>query len=197
MSTSNFLNLLCSAGQVIPAPRTPEDFKYAITKTDSASIILLFGDIIMLPDLLAQAQAYRKRLLVHLDLLEGIGKDEAGIRFLARLGVTGLITTKSHLCKIGREEGMLVIQRLFLLDSDALKTGLHLLHKFQPDALEVLPASIPASVVRLLAEETQLPILAGGLMHTPEDVQQSLQNGIYAVSASKRELWNTVYTLQK
>lgn len=192
MSSQNLLNLLCSAGQVIPAPRTPEDFKYAISQTNSASIILLFGDIIMLPDLLAQAQACRKRVLVHLDLLEGIGKDEAGIRFLARMGVTGLITTKSHLCKIGRDEGMLVIQRLFLLDSDALKTGIHLLRKFQPDALEVLPASVPASVVCQLAEKTGLPILAGGLLNTPGDVQQALQNGIYAVSASKKELWNII-----
>lgn len=188
MVLPNVLKLLTN-GLVIPAPRTIEDFKFALTHTSSLSIILLFGDISILPGLLAEARKQQKRLLIHLDLLEGIGKDKAGVKFLAQMGVTAIITTKSHLGKLARNEGMIVVQRLFLMDSEAVKSGINTLRNFKPDALEILPASVPASVVRQLAQETGLPIMAGGLMNTVEDIKSALKNGICAVSTSNRELW--------
>lgn len=189
IKNEHVLKMLCD-NPVIPAARTYADFKYAIENVTGPSIILLFGDINVLPGLLSQAQQHKKRLLIHLDLLDGVGKDYAGIKMLAKMGVTALITTKPHLAKGAREEGMLVVQRLFLMDSEALRSGLHLLHSFKPDAIEVLPAMIPAGVVRELAQTTGLPILAGGLVFTVEDVAQAIKNGICAVSTSKRELWN-------
>lgn len=188
MISQNLMKLLCT-GSVIPAARTIEDFKFGLEKTATPSIILLFGDIVTLPGLLAMAQGHKKRLLVHLDLLDGIGKDEAGIRFLARMGVNGLITTKAYLCKTAREEGMIAIQRLFLMDSEALRTGVNLARKYKPDAVEVLPGAVPASAIEQLKKETGLPILAGGLIHTWQDVEQAIHNGVCAVSASNTELW--------
>jgi glycerol uptake operon antiterminator len=188
MAQQSFIQLLCN-GNVIPAPRNYEDFKYALNHSASPSVSLLFGDINILPELLEQARAHKKRVLVHLDLLGGVGKDKAGIVFLARMGVAAVITTKPQLGKIARESGMLVIHRLFLMDSEAIKTGVNLLKGYKPDALELLPASVPASVVSELAEMTGLPILGGGLMHTRQDVELAIKSGLNAVSASKRELW--------
>jgi len=184
----NIFKLLCD-GHVIPAPRNYEDFKYALEYSASPSIILLFGDINILPELLTQAREHKKRILVHLDLISGIGKDKAGIIFLARMGIAAVITTKTQLGKLARESGMLVIHRLFLMDSEAIKTGVNLLKGYKPDALELLPASVPATVVAELARMTGLPVLGGGLMHTKEDIEQAINNGLSAVSASKRELW--------
>lgn len=158
--------------------------------SNSPSITLLFGDISILADLLAQAKQHQKRLLIHLDLLEGIGKDKAGVNFLARMGVTAIITTKSHLGKVAREAGMIVIQRLFLMDSEALRHGINTMRIFRPDAIEVLPAVAPASAIEQLVRETGLPILGGGLVQTVSDVENSLKSGVLAVSTSRRELWN-------
>lgn len=191
MLQEHLLKLLCT-NSIIPATRSIDDFNFAVEKTISPSIILLFGDIILLPALLEQAQRYHKRLFVHLDLLNGIGRDEVGIKFLARMGVTGLITTKSHLIRCARDKGMIVIQRIFLTDSDAMRSGLHLLRNVKPDAVELLPASIPARVVEYFSNETGLPILGGGLMYTVEDVQQALNHGMAAVSTSSRELWHNL-----
>ncbi|GBG56413.1 glycerol uptake operon antiterminator regulatory protein [Sporomusaceae bacterium FL31] len=189
MGQGTICNSLFSEGSIVPAARTINDFKSALTSTVAPSVILLFGDIIILPELLAEAKKYNKRVLVHLDLLGGIGKDKAGIKFLARMGVTGAITTKPQLVKYAREEGMIVIQRLFLMDSEALRSGIHLLHSCKPDAVEILPASVPASTIQELFKETGLPILAGGLIYTAEDAQSALQKGIHAVSTSRRDLW--------
>lgn len=189
MLQQHLLKLLCTTHSIIPATRSIDDFNFAVEKTISPSIFLLFGDIILLPALLEHAQHYHKRLFVHFDLLNGIGKDEAGIKFLARMGITGLITTKSHLCRFARNEGMIVIQRVFLTDSDAMRAGIHLLHNVKPDAVELLPASIPTRIVEHFRKETNLPILGGGLMNTMDDVQQALNHGMTAVSTSNKELW--------
>lgn len=191
LASLDVLKILAS-GPVIPAARSMDDFKAALTQTVSPSVVLLFGDINSLPMLLAQAQEHKKRIVLHLDLFDGVGKDKAGIKFLARLGLTAIITTKSHLCRFAREEGMIVVQRLFLMDSESLRTGLNLIRNFKPDAIEVLPGSVPASVVKEIQDETGLPVLAGGLIRTMDDVNHAVQNGIAAVTTSRQELWKDI-----
>jgi glycerol uptake operon antiterminator len=183
------IKTLCP-GPVIPAARSMSDLRIAFTKCAAPGIILLFGDINSLPGLLAEAAKHGKRLMIHLDLLEGIGKDKAGIRCLARMGVTAIITTKSQLVKAGREEGLVVIQRLFMMDSEALRNGIRILHNLKPDAIEILPASVPKKVFEELKRETELPVFAGGLITVEEDVVLALTNGATAVSTSDIKLWN-------
>ncbi len=183
---------LISDGPVIPAVRNKGDFEFALTQVTSPSIILLFGDIFALPALIDRARQANKLIIVHLDLVEGLGKDKVGVRYLARAGVKAIITTKPHLGKYAREESMIVIQRLFLMDSEALRTGIHLLSTFRPDAIEVLPGTVPVAAVVELTRATGLPILAGGLISTAEDVSRAINNGICAISTSKRELWRLI-----
>jgi len=183
------LQWLCT-GKVIPACRTEAEFACALQLPNSPSLIILFGDINNLPDLIQRSDAAGKLLLLHLDLIGGIGRDRAGIQFLAKQGVKGLITTKPQLAKMARQEGMRVIQRMFLVDSESLRTGIHLLRGFRPDAIEALPASTPASVLAELKAATDVPILVGGLVRSAADVVQAVANGAFAVSTSKQELWN-------
>lgn len=183
----SLLRALCP-GPVIPAVRSMEDLRQAFMRR-APGIILLFGDIVSLPGLLSEAARHHKKLIVHLDLLEGIGKDKAGIRYLARLGVSAVITTKSQLVKAAREESLIVIQRLFMMDSDTLKNGIKIIRNVKPDAIEILPASVPPFVFQELAQETKLPIFAGGLVSSSEDVRHALANGAAAVSTSKISLW--------
>lgn len=191
MASFDVLKVLTN-GPVIPAVRSMEVFKVALTQTVAPSVILLFGDINSLPVLITHAKEHKKRIMLHLDLFDGIGKDKAGIRFLARLGINSIITTKSHLSKYARDEGMIVIQRLFLMDSDSLRTGLGLVRSFKPDAIEILPGFIPANVVKEIINETGLPILSGGLIRTQEDVKHAIDSGVSAVSTSRQDLWSPI-----
>ena len=182
------LQWLCT-GNVIPACRTEEEVACALQLPRAPSLISLFGDINSLPELIRRADEAGKLLLLHLDLVGGIGRDRAGIQFLAKLGLKGLITTKPQLAKMARQEGLRVIQRMFLVDSESLKTGISLLKGFRPDAIEALPASTPASVLAELKAATDVPILVGGLVRSQNDVTQAVANGACAVSTSRRDLW--------
>ncbi|MBP2642757.1 MAG: glycerol-3-phosphate responsive antiterminator, GlpP [Firmicutes bacterium] len=188
MAVNSLVKRLCE-GLVIPATRTMEDFQFALEKAHSSNIIVLFGDIFTLPEILKQAEAAKKLAIVHLDLINGIAKDKAGIKYLALMGVKAVITTKPHLGKIAHQEGMTVIQRLFLMDNEALRTGIHMMSTFKPDAIEVLPGLVPKNAIDKLSQATGLPILSGGLLCTEEDVNRALDSGICSVSTSDRDLW--------
>jgi len=51
-----------------------------------------------------------------------------------------------------------------------------------------LPGIIP-SLIKEIQEKTGLPIIAGGLIRTKEDVDNCLANGAFAVTTSNKELW--------
>ena len=178
---------------VIPAARTETDFAAALATT-APLVAMLFGSILSLPRLIAQASAAGKFVLVHLDLLEGVGKDRAGVKYLAQAGAKAIISTKQYLVKAARDEGILCVQRMFLMDSDSLRTGIELLRSFQPDALEVLPGTVPRQAIEQLAAACDIPIFAGGLITTLQDLNGALANGAIAVSTSKQGLWEAPIT---
>ncbi|ABO51351.1 glycerol-3-phosphate responsive antiterminator [Desulforamulus reducens MI-1] len=172
------------------AIRRLEDLEEAIKHPKVKTIFLLGGDINVLPAVSNKINKEGKNLLVHIDLIEGIGKDWAGVRLLKRMGAAGIVTTKSNLVKSAHEEGISVIQRIFLVDSTSLKTGIRIAKNVQPSAVEILPATVPAYVVNEIKQALGIPILGGGLLKTAEDVKEAFAMGIDFISTSRRALWN-------
>lgn len=176
------------SNSVIPSVRNADQFRQAL-KSNSPIVLVLFGDILSLPEMVKEATAVGKGLFVHLDFIAGVGKDEVGIRFLSQMGIAGLITTKAYLCHVIRDSGMIAIQRLFLMDSESLRTGINLAVKYKPDIIEVLPGIVPAFTIERIKKETKLAVFGGGLIQTADDVQMAFDNGITAISTSNKDLW--------
>lgn len=170
--------------------RRVEDMNEAILHPNIGTIFLLGTDINLLPSIVKRVLHANKVLLVHIDMIEGLGKDRAGIHLLARMGVPGIVTTKANLVKCAREEGIVVIQRLFILDSESVKTGIKVASVVKPDAVEILPATVPHFVIQDMKKTLDIPILGGGLLKTEEDIKVAFSKGIDAVSTSLRHLWN-------
>ena len=87
-----------------------------------------------------------------------------------------------------KQNGLIAIQRLFLLDSSALEKSYTLLERTQPDYIEVLPGVIP-HIIKEVKERSGIPIFAGGLIRSVSDVEQALGAGATAVTTSNTELW--------
>lgn len=153
-------------------------------------LFFLTGTLFDLRDLVRLELDPRPLVFAHVDLLQGIGKDQWGLRFLARdVGVDGILTTRSHLIKSAKKEGLMAIQRLFVLDSEALKTGLSIVSSSQPDAVEILPALILPHIHQRLPVNDLPPIIAGGLIETADELRAVLKTPARAVSTSRQELW--------
>ena len=126
----------------------------------------------------------------HLDLLKGIAADKSGISFLKnKIGVTGIISTHANLLQFAKKEGMATIQRLFILDSESLGTGLKKVQGCTPDGIEILPAPVLPFIKNQIKLKHLPPIIAGGLIRTPEDMKKIISSGAMAVSTSDTALW--------
>jgi glycerol uptake operon antiterminator len=174
---------------VIAAIRDIESLRMqGLNQTDV--LFILGGTIFDLPKIVQQAKRYQKLVLVDIDLIKGIGKDAPGIRFLAQESqVNGIITTRGNLIKSAQKEGLISIQRLFVLDSESLTGGLGAVEKSNPDAIEILPGLILPKVIKKIRKLTSIPVIAGGLITTQEEIREILDSGAVGVSTSAPELF--------
>jgi glycerol uptake operon antiterminator len=184
------MNFLDQLGHVGAAVRRRSDLEEVVNHPNIGVIFLLGGDINYLPSMVKRVKTAEKLLLLHLDLFEGVGKDRAGIHLLKRLGVDGIVTTKANLAKYALEEGLLVIQRFFIVDSESIKTAIKVASSVKPTAIEIMPATVPQYVIAEMKTALGLPVLGGGLLRTEADVQEALDKGMDAISTSLRYLWN-------
>ncbi|WP_227765220.1 glycerol-3-phosphate responsive antiterminator [Zhaonella formicivorans] len=179
---------LFGESQVIAAVRSEEQLRQAVN-SPVAAIFLLHGDINVLLDYVDYAKGHNKAVFPHMDLMAGIAGDKAGVEYVAReVAPDGIITTRSNLIKAARKQGLLTIQRLFLVDSTAVETGIHAVLENQPDAVEVMPGILPKVVAKIKDRITQ-PVIAGGLIEDKEEIEQVLAAGAQAVSVGNPKLW--------
>ncbi|MCG8513057.1 MAG: glycerol-3-phosphate responsive antiterminator [Halanaerobiales bacterium] len=175
---------------VIAGLRNDQMLEKAV-KSEVIAFFILYGDIFALPRIMEMASKYDKLVFLHIDLVEGIGRDKKGVRYLAENALCdGIVTTKSNLIIAAKNEGLMAIQRLFLLDSAALKTGENILEQNQPDAVEILPGIAAPYFIEHIKDRVSCPIIAGGLIRKRNEVEELLKQGVLAVSTSNRELWD-------
>jgi glycerol uptake operon antiterminator len=135
-------------------------------------------------------QARGKMAFVHIDLIAGLGKDRAGVAFLAReIGVNGIVTSHSGLIAAAKAERVIAVQRLLLYDDLALPSALNALDHARPDVVEVLPAIIFPLVVDQIRARLALPMIVGGFVTDATHREAALQRGALAVSTSTASLW--------
>ncbi|MGI5900302.1 MAG: glycerol-3-phosphate responsive antiterminator [Christensenellales bacterium] len=178
--------------RVIAAVKDEESME-AAARSELPAVFLLGGDIMGLERQVAFLRERGKKVFLHADLAEGIASDLKGIRFIAkRIMPDGLISTRSSLLKHARNEGLLTIQRLFLVDSSSLETGKRMTETSKPDFLEVLPGLVPKAITHLY-KSMDVPIIAGGMITQAQDMVQAVRAGAIAVSTSSKNLWERRY----
>ncbi len=175
---------------VVAGLRHSADVEDAIR--EGVGVLFILGeDIFALQESVAKAHRQGRLILAHVDLIKGIGRDEAGVRFLAReLKVDGILTTRANLIGPAKREGLVAVQRLFVLDSESLEAGLPAVERAAPDAVEVLPGVIFPLIAARLRGAGLPPVIAGGLIRVPVQVEEILASGAVAVSTGQKALWS-------
>lgn len=156
----------------------------------SPIVFLLYGTICNVGELVEQIHAAGKLAFVHLDLIEGLAPRDVAVDFLCKTAQPdGIITTKPALVKYAKSKGLLTVQRFFLLDSLAAESIERQLHQSHPDMAELLPGLMCASIGEVAAAHPDLPVIAGGLIRTKEEVCSALAAGAAAVSSTNCAVW--------
>ena len=148
---------------------------------------VLSADLLTVAQRVAQAHEKGKLLLVHMDLAEGIGKDRTGIRYLAQCGADGIISTRAQIIRMAKEQNLLTVQRFFALDSKGMESIEDMLRSSSPDLMEIMPGVIAKAITRF--SSGNVPVIAGGLIQTKQEVTEALGSGAAAVSTGCEALW--------
>lgn len=175
--------------KILPASSNMKEFERFLKSSYKIGVYLDMH-IAQLKDINTMAKKYEKKIIYHVDLIHGIKSDEYATEYICQeYKPYGLISTKASVIQKAKQKGVRAVQRIFLIDSHALEKSYKLLEKTQPDYIEVLPGAMP-SMISEVKERVKIPIFAGGLIRTPEDVQAALGAGASAITTSKRELWD-------
>ena len=170
---------------VVAAVKDDASFDRALA-SDTQIIFLLKSDILSAEDKVHIAHEKGKKVLIHIDLMDGIGKDETAIKYIAEIiCADGIITTKPMLIKCAKSLGLFSVLRVFIIDSQGLASAIANADKLMPDAVEIMPGLVPKIIPRFAPH----PVIVGGLVSTREEIDDALSFGAIGASTSRHELW--------
>lgn len=173
---------------IIAGVRNKNEFVSAIKSPADIIFVLNFQNILNIEEIISLAHKAGKRAFIHFDFLDGVGKDRYGLRYLKSKGADGIITTKTNLILNAKEEGLMTVQRFFIIDSKAIVTACDAINASCPDMVEIMPGLMP-EVITKFVEKVRPRIIAGGLISTKEQIASAIEAGASAISTTKEELW--------
>jgi glycerol uptake operon antiterminator len=173
---------------IIAAVNNIDELENAIS-SPCKIVFLLTGDILNIEKMVDVLRKNDKLVYIHVDLIGGLSRDTTAIKYINNtVKPDGIITTKNNLIKAAKDLGMFTIQRLFLLDSLSLDSGINSIKTIKPDVVEILPGIVP-KIIREIREKTRIPVVAGGLIRDKADVIDSLNAGAIGISTSNENVW--------
>lgn len=177
------------ANPIIAAVKNDDELRRCLQLPNDIHVVfILYGDICNIGRIVHQIKDAGKVTMVHIDLVNGLSGKEIAVDFIhSNTNADGIITTRPNLIRRAKELGLFTILRLFIIDSRALEEVKNV-KDVNPDFLEVLPGVIPSAIRRIKAT-TGLPILAGGLIVSKQDVIDALDAGAAAISATSEAVW--------
>lgn len=177
---------------VIIAVRSEKELPAALSSPHGV-LFLLSAEIATVAEQVHVAASAGKEVYVHFDLIAGLGRDKHGLEWVAEVAQpAGIITTRGPLIAQARAVGLKTVQRTFLMDSQSMQITLEVARKAGPDFLEVMPGIAPEGIAALVKQAGR-PIIGGGLVRTPAQVDAALAAGAVAVSTSAEALWRRAW----
>lgn len=173
---------------IIAAVRDESNVQEAIASPVS-TIFLLHADIFNIKTMVDRIKDSGKYAMIHIDFLEGIGRDNRAIDYICDvIQPNGIISTKNNNIRYAMEKGMFTIQRVFLIDSMSYENSVKTAQLIKPNMVEVMPGIMP-NILKRISHQLPMPVIAGGLVETKEDIIEILNSGALAASTGMKELW--------
>lgn len=174
---------------VIAAVRSDDDLAFAM-QSDAPVVALMGGHILQLSELVRRLHETGRTVFIHPELIHGLGKDPAGIDYLADLVLPdGIVSTKKALLQKAHERGLLSVFQFFAIDTQAVISALDNAKSIAPDFIEMMPGLLFTQIGQI-ASITRIPVIAAGLIKKESEIQEVLAAGAVALSSSTKALWS-------
>lgn len=173
----------------IIASITNEEQLSEVLASSTVRVNLMTGDITTLGSVVRQLHEAGKQVYVHMEMVNGLGRDASAVHYIAKeFAVDGIVTTKSAAIAAARQAGIRSIQRVFAIDSAAVETGVRMIATSKPDEVELMPGLMPR-VIREVKSKINRPLIVGGLIRYEEEIQEALNSGADFVSVGHPSFW--------
>ncbi len=173
---------------IIAAVRSYDDFRGALDSSVS-TVFILSCNLTDIDKYTSEAHSKGKKLFVHIDFLDGISKDAAGVSYLATKKIDGIISTRSSVIKCASDKNIPCVQRFFMVDSRSVDTAIDAMRSSRPDMIEIMPA-IAYKTITKIKNSTSIPIIAGGLVEKKDEIFAAISAGASGVSTAAKNLWD-------
>lgn len=175
--------------KILPASSNLKDFERFLKSPFEIGVFLEMH-IAQLKNINEMAKRHGKKMIYHVDMIQGIKSDDYATEFICQeFKPYGLISTKSNVILKAKQKKVKAIQRVFLIDSHALEKSYRLVEKTKPDYIEILPGAMDW-MIKEVKTRLDIPVFAGGLIRTKEEVHHALEAGAMAITTSKTDLWD-------
>jgi len=175
---------------IIASLQKPELLPVAIA-SNVRVVMVSSGDIFNIVEICKELRKHNKLVLVHIDLIHGMGRDKVAIRYLKeKASIDGIVTPNGQLIASSQKEGLVTAQRIFAHDTPSVTSGLNAVRHSNPDYIEIMPGLAVLEVYELIRMHFQQPIIASGLVKRHKDVKQILKAGAVGIDTSNQNLWN-------
>ncbi|WP_394771285.1 glycerol-3-phosphate responsive antiterminator [Lacisediminihabitans sp.] len=166
-----------------------EDGLRAVMHAPCPVVFVLFGSVMTIRGIVAALKDAGKTVFVDVDLLDGFSSKPITVDFLkAHTEADGVLSSKSIMVRAAKAAGLLAVHRLFLVDSFSYNNVSKQVKISEPDAIEILPGCMPR-VIGWVRNDTDIPLIAGGLVCDKDDVVAALGAGASAIASSNRDVW--------
>lgn len=151
-------------------------------------VFTLYGDISTILDIIQILKNSQKIVFVNVDMVSGFSSQNSVIDFLKhKTDVDGIISTKPHLLKYAKKEGLFTIHRFFILDSDSWRSIESQINISQADIINIAPGW--TKVINWTVTKYQIPVIGSGLICDKETVMDSLKAGALAICTTNHNVW--------
>jgi glycerol uptake operon antiterminator len=166
-----------------------EDQLPRLEKSNVKTVILMTGNILNIKGIIEQLHRADKTVYVHIEMVEGIGRDTAAIEYLGRvLHADGIVSTKSNMIHAAHQIKLQTIQRVFAIDTGAFETAVKMINSSKPGKVELMPGLMPR-VIRDMKQKIRQPLIVGGLIKSLDEIETALQSGADYVSIGDECFW--------
>lgn len=172
---------------IIAAVRTEKDFNIAIN-SDIQTVFLLNVELSQVSEYVTNAHKNNKLLFLHLDFVNGLSNDAHGVKYVASMGIDGIISTRSNVISAAHECGLMSVQRFFMIDSRSVDTALETLSSSKASMVEIMPG-IAYKAISKIKKYIKIPIIAGGLINTKDECFKAIDGGASMISTGTHSLW--------
>ncbi|KKI64041.1 glycerol uptake operon antiterminator [Staphylococcus cohnii] len=173
---------------ILPAVRSMKDLE-KLTMTDYKECVMLDAHIGHVKSIMGLLNKNNIETYMHIDLIKGMSHDEFACEYIIQnYHPKGIVSTKTKVINKAKSLNTTTVFRVFVLDSHALSRSIELIKRVEPDFVEVLPG-VATKAIRIINEETNTAVIAGGLINSKEEVDIAVSNGAKYITTSDRSLW--------